>query len=426
MTDLKKQKNRIIHRLTAIITTVSLFSYMLYDTVPVYASAPKEIIVAVIDTGINTEHYFLKDYIWFNEDEIPGNGLDDDGNGYIDDINGWNFYNDDNTVYQDIGYGSSPYETQYVDDHGTAMAGMIVQGAQKVCGEKNSRIKIMSLKFGTGKEHLEEDDFNTSLAVKAIRYAEKNGASICNLSWGGPVNDAALEKAMAESKMLFVCSAGNNGTDNGSEPQYPASLSLPNILSVTYADVGEDVKIIGNFGRDSVDVCTHGVDVWTSLSHGMGFMSGSSVSTAEVSGYAAALMAYTGLNAEEVARAMIETSQKSPGITGYYMQGGQCDPEKLSGLIEDSDPAGTEDNPAALLLNYNEIWIKCGKGFILKPFLLPAGSDAEVSFGSEDTAVATVSYNGIVIGKKEGDVFITVKVKNGTEGRCLVHVYGDR
>ena len=95
-------------------------------------------------------------------------------------------------------------------------------------------------------------------------------------------------------------------------------------------------------------------------------------------------------------------------------------------MIEDQDTAGAEDNPAALLLNYNEIRIKCGKGFILKPFLLPAGSDAEVSFGSEDTSVATVSYNGIVIGKKEGDVFITVKVKNVTEGRCLVHVYGDR
>ena len=51
----------------------------------------KTIVVAVIDGGIDIEHEDLKDIIWVNEDEIPGNGIDDDNNGYIDDIHGWNF-----------------------------------------------------------------------------------------------------------------------------------------------------------------------------------------------------------------------------------------------------------------------------------------------------------------------------------------------
>ncbi len=51
----------------------------------------KTVIVAVIDSGIDIEHEDLKDIIWINEDEIPGNGIDDDNNGYIDDIHGWNF-----------------------------------------------------------------------------------------------------------------------------------------------------------------------------------------------------------------------------------------------------------------------------------------------------------------------------------------------
>ncbi|MCR5584058.1 MAG: S8 family serine peptidase [Lachnospiraceae bacterium] len=425
MTELKKQKNRIIYRLTAIITTVSLFSYMLADTFPVYASEPKEIIVAVIDTGINTEHSFLKDNIWFNEGEIPGNGIDDDGNGFIDDVNGWDFYNNDNTVYHDICYESTFATRQYEDDHGTAVAGMILQGAEKVCASGKYKIKIMSVKFGSNNAYLNKNDFNQELAVKAIEYAEKNGASICNLSWGGLNKYDSLEKAISNSKMLFVCSAGNDGTNNESVPQYPASYSSPNVLSVTYADVGEDVKIVGNVGRNSVDVCTHGIDVWTSFSHGMGYMTGSSFSAAEVSGYAAALMANTKLNAEEVAKAIIETSDKSPEITGYYMQGGLCNPAKIAELIGNMDQAETVDDSAALLLNYNEISIECGKGFILKPFLLPAGSEAEVTFELEDILFATFSYNGVVIGKNKGDVSITVKTKNGTEGSCLVHVYGD-
>ena len=49
------------------------------------------VIVAVIDSGVETDHPDLKDVIWVNEDEIPANGIDDDQNGYIDDVNGWSF-----------------------------------------------------------------------------------------------------------------------------------------------------------------------------------------------------------------------------------------------------------------------------------------------------------------------------------------------
>ncbi|MFZ9658264.1 MAG: peptidase S8, partial [Crocinitomicaceae bacterium] len=49
------------------------------------------VIVAVIDSGVETDHPDLQDVIWVNEDEIPGNGIDDDRNGYIDDVNGWSF-----------------------------------------------------------------------------------------------------------------------------------------------------------------------------------------------------------------------------------------------------------------------------------------------------------------------------------------------
>ncbi len=71
-----------------------------------------DVIIAIIDCGIDYTHPDLADNIWINEDEIPDNGLDDDNNGYIDDIRGWNFYDDNNDLL-DLG------------GHGTAHAGVV-------------------------------------------------------------------------------------------------------------------------------------------------------------------------------------------------------------------------------------------------------------------------------------------------------------
>ena len=73
------------------------------------------VVVAVIDTGIDINHPELSGRMWVNPGEIEGNGSDDDGNGYIDDIYGWDFYSDDNSVFDD----------KYDDEHGTHVAGTI-------------------------------------------------------------------------------------------------------------------------------------------------------------------------------------------------------------------------------------------------------------------------------------------------------------
>ena len=62
-----------------------------YELLNAAGKKPKQVIVAVIDSGVETDHPDLKDVIWVNEDEIPANGIDDDKNGYIDDVHGWSF-----------------------------------------------------------------------------------------------------------------------------------------------------------------------------------------------------------------------------------------------------------------------------------------------------------------------------------------------
>ena len=65
-----------------------------------------DIVIAIIDSGIDYTHPDLIDNIWHNEDEIPDNGIDDDGNGYIDDVRGWDFYDNDNDPLDENGHGT--------------------------------------------------------------------------------------------------------------------------------------------------------------------------------------------------------------------------------------------------------------------------------------------------------------------------------
>lgn len=164
--------------------------------------ADRDITIAVIDTGIDTTHEDLRNILWSNSGEIPGNRVDDDKNGYVDDVNGYNFAND---------IASPKYVgTWSVYHHGTHVSGLAAaQGGNGVgvSGVMASGAKVMMLNvFGNS------SGAYSSHIANAIRYAADNGADVLNLSVGGSGRNAAYESALtyAVKKGVFVTAAAGN------------------------------------------------------------------------------------------------------------------------------------------------------------------------------------------------------------------------
>ena len=253
-----------------------------------------EVIVAVIDTGVDYNHPDLVDHMWTNKGEIPGDNLDNDENGYVDDYYGWDFYNGDSTVCH---YSYSEQLKQNIsspednDDHGTHVAGIIGAtldngiGVAGVASKVN--VKIMTLKINGGRK----GTGTLASAVEAIKYATSMGADICNLSWGTSSYTAALKQVMKESDMLFIAAAGNTGDDNNFQPIYPASLKLDNMISVTFIDSDGELTELSNYGLDSVDIAAPGENIMSTIVGSYGSMSGSSMAAPQVSAIAALLYA---------------------------------------------------------------------------------------------------------------------------------------
>jgi len=247
------------------------------------------LVVAVIDDGVNFSHPELAGRAWTNPGEVPNNNLDDDANGYVDDVNGWDFFHGDKTVHD-------PTE----DRHGTHVSGTIAASidGQGVVGVAPN-VKIMALKF------LGPEGGYTSDAILAIQYAKAEGAKISNNSWGGPYGpyDQALYDAINNSGSLFVAAAGNDGSNNDAYPVYPASYDLPNILSVAAVDNQGKLASFSNYGATSVDISAPGVGILSSVP-GTPEISSAALSSVGSSGKALT----TGFGADEIGESAKRTS----------------------------------------------------------------------------------------------------------------------
>lgn len=205
-----------------------------------------QVVIAVVDSGVNGGHPDLADNIWNNPDEIPGNGIDDDANGFVDDIQGWDFVDDDNQPHDATG-------------HGTHVAGIIAARGDNAVGVAGVawQAAIMPLRFIDA-----FDSGATSDAVQAITYAVDKGARVVNCSWGGSGQSASLKYIMQTSDALFVCAAGNEGADIDSAGFYPAGWDLANIVSVAASDQMDRLAWFSNFGSRRVHLAAPGMRIY--------------------------------------------------------------------------------------------------------------------------------------------------------------------
>lgn len=254
-------------------------------------SQGQNIVVAVIDSGVNYNHLALSHNILVNSNEIPGNGLDDDGNGYIDDYVGYDFLNSDPYPYDDNG-------------HGSHVAGLTASSIFGVA----PHAKILSIKALSG---LGGD---MGSIVSSIYYALDRGANILNLSFGNyratnQVPQFAIEayKTAQQRGALVITAAGNGHPETGVglntdiTPHYPSNLGLMNMLSIAATGDGYNLSSYSNFGKKTVDMVAPGgngpgTDLFSAYKEnpaGIMFypMSGTSMATPVTSGIAALVWA---------------------------------------------------------------------------------------------------------------------------------------
>lgn len=230
-----------------------------------------EVIVAVIDTGVDYTHSELVDQIWQNPRETPDNNLDDDQNGYIDDIKGWDatsYWWKDYDIYRFKRPDNDPMDDRAEPyfhlincpgaavggGHGTHVAGIISAKKNNQLGMAgiNSRAKIMMLRGLTA------DGWGyVSQLAELISYAVNNGAKIINMSWGGDRPSQVLADALERAHsvgVVLVAAAGNDGREQLS---YPAAY--PSVISVAATNEQDSVTSYSNFGS-WIDIAAPGSD----------------------------------------------------------------------------------------------------------------------------------------------------------------------
>ncbi|HYF15014.1 MAG TPA: sensory rhodopsin transducer [Phycisphaerales bacterium] len=295
----------------------------------------RDVIVGIIDTGVQINHPDLADNIWINPNEVPNDGVDNDGNGYVDDVNGFDFGESDNNPDDNGG-------------HGTPVAGLIGAVGNNGVGVTgvNWQVSLLPLKISNSFGGLslaaivQAHDYVTDMRNRGVNVAVTNNSYGAYGQAGDfyedePTGFNAERDAILRylnSGGIFVASAGNGGFDgigdDNDDPEstaFPASYNLPGIISVAAMDNADGLAGYSNFGDQTVDVAAPAVDtLTTAMNSGYTFFGGTSAAGPVVAGIAALIKAAKPTaSAVEVRELLQSTSDPLPSLQGKVRSGGR-------------------------------------------------------------------------------------------------------
>lgn len=298
-------------------------------------SSSPDIVVAVIDAGVDIEHPDLQQSLWTNAGETAGNGKDDDHNGFIDDYYGWDFVSnvpDPSPVFEE-GWDESAIS------HGTMVAGIIAATGNNRIGVAGVtwKAKIMSLKVMDS-----NGEGRVGSVIRAIDYATNNGANIINLSFVGFNYSDALHEAIGrayEAGVIVVAAAGNEqssglGYDTDKVPLYPACYDGKDgenmVIGVAATDALDQKASFSSYGFNCVDISAPGISFFNTITSGGnpidpsqlydGYWSGTSMAVPVVSGaLALVLQANPEVTPEEAANIVLGSTDNISLLNPSYL-----------------------------------------------------------------------------------------------------------
>ncbi len=264
----------------------------------------RDVVVAVIDTGLDATHRDLSRNVW------------QDPKSKEQKVYGWNYVTNKANPTDEHG-------------HGTHVAGIIGALADPKTGVSGvaQKVSIMAIKYYSDAN---PGSVNLRNTIRAIEYAVDHGAKIINYSGGGPEFSEeeylAIKKAEARG-ILFVAAAGNEhqNTDMPENYYYPSAYRLTNIISVAATDIHNRLLPSSNWGKTRVDVAAPGENIYSTMPGGKyGYMTGTSQATAFVTGMAALLLARDpSLKPQEIRELILQSVDKLPTLTGKLASGGR-------------------------------------------------------------------------------------------------------
>jgi subtilisin family serine protease len=316
-----------------------------------FTTGSTDIIVAVIDTGVDYNHEDLYPNMWTNPYEIPGNGIDDDNNGYVDDIYGINAIDGSGNPMDDHNHGT----------HVAGIIGAVGNNGKGVVGV-SWKVKIIACKFldssnvGTYADAIECLLYILNLKNKGI------DVKLTNHSWVGSSFSRALSDAISahhEAGILFIAAAGNHSSNNDVTPVYPASFTHPNIIAVAATDHNDQLAVFSNYGVASVHVAAGGVNILSTIrNNGYDLSWGTSMATPYVSGLAALIWAKNPcLNHLQVKDIILNNVDRIPALNGKVLTGGRINAHKS--LLNTPYPFYYRDNDGDGYGNPNEFINTC-------------------------------------------------------------------